>query len=186
VTQGDTDRETTPHRLSDLNESERDRRFARLQEPMPAVWDAMRLAPEDGSVVRSSAVQAAALPSVTLDPPVPGSASPAQAFEERNARRAAAHRRSDRQAERRRVGTGDALVDLRISPTSVTRIVAPRWRNASARCSSSRQPPRWRQTRRSSTAVGPSPEKAMRIYEKAQQVLFAEAAAAHEESRLPG
>jgi hypothetical protein len=30
VTQGDTDRETTPHRLSDLNESERDRRFAAL------------------------------------------------------------------------------------------------------------------------------------------------------------
>jgi hypothetical protein len=36
------------------------------------------------------------------------------------------------------------------------------------------------------TAVGPSPEEAMRIYEKAQQVLFTEAAAAHEESRLPG
>jgi hypothetical protein len=36
------------------------------------------------------------------------------------------------------------------------------------------------------TAVGPSPEEAMRIYEKAQQVLFTEAAAAREESRLPG
>ena len=36
------------------------------------------------------------------------------------------------------------------------------------------------------TAVGQSPEEAMRIYEDAQQVLFAEAAAAREESRLPG
>ena len=36
------------------------------------------------------------------------------------------------------------------------------------------------------TAVGQSPEEAMRIYEDAQQVLLAEAAAAREESRLPG
>jgi hypothetical protein len=36
------------------------------------------------------------------------------------------------------------------------------------------------------TAVGQSPEEAMRIYEHAQQVLFAEAATAREESRLPG
>jgi hypothetical protein len=36
------------------------------------------------------------------------------------------------------------------------------------------------------TAVGQSPEEAMRIYEDAQQILFAEAATAREESRLPG
>ena len=36
------------------------------------------------------------------------------------------------------------------------------------------------------TAVGQSPEEAMRIYEEAQEVLFAEAAAAREESGLPG
>ena len=36
------------------------------------------------------------------------------------------------------------------------------------------------------TAVGQSPEEAMRIYEDAQVVLFAEAAAAREESGLPG
>jgi PGM1 C-terminal domain len=36
------------------------------------------------------------------------------------------------------------------------------------------------------TAVGLSPEEAMRLYQDAQQVLFAEAAAAREESRLPG
>ncbi|HWH99657.1 MAG TPA: peptide ligase PGM1-related protein, partial [Propionibacteriaceae bacterium] len=36
------------------------------------------------------------------------------------------------------------------------------------------------------TAVGQSPEEAMRIYEDARQVLFAEAATAREESRLPG
>jgi len=35
------------------------------------------------------------------------------------------------------------------------------------------------------TAVGQSPEEAMRIYEDAQQVLFAEAAAAQEQTRLP-
>jgi hypothetical protein len=35
------------------------------------------------------------------------------------------------------------------------------------------------------TAVGPSPEEAMRIYEHAQQVLFAEAATAREQTRLP-
>jgi hypothetical protein len=36
------------------------------------------------------------------------------------------------------------------------------------------------------TAVGQSPEEAMRIYEDAQRILFAEAATAREESRLPG
>jgi hypothetical protein len=36
------------------------------------------------------------------------------------------------------------------------------------------------------TAVGQSPNDAMRIYQDAQQVLLAEAAAAREESRLPG
>jgi hypothetical protein len=75
VTQGDTDRETMPQRLSDLNESERSRRFARLQELMPAVWDSIRLELEDESVV--------VVPSVTLDPALPGAGSLAQAFEER-------------------------------------------------------------------------------------------------------
>jgi hypothetical protein len=36
------------------------------------------------------------------------------------------------------------------------------------------------------TAVGQSPDEARRIYQDAQQVLFAEAAAAREESGLPG
>jgi hypothetical protein len=75
VTEGDTDRETTPQRLSDLNESERSRRFARLQELMPAVWDSIQLELEDESVV--------VVPSVTLDPALPGAGSLAQAFEER-------------------------------------------------------------------------------------------------------
>jgi len=35
------------------------------------------------------------------------------------------------------------------------------------------------------TAVGQSPQEAMRVYELAEQVLLAEAAAAREESRLP-
>ena len=35
------------------------------------------------------------------------------------------------------------------------------------------------------TAVGQSPEEAMRTYEEASRVLLAEAAAAREESRLP-
>jgi hypothetical protein len=74
VTQLEAERQT-PMRLSDLNESERDRRFARLQERMPAVWDSMRLDLEDESVV--------VVPSVTLDRATPGSGSMAQAFEER-------------------------------------------------------------------------------------------------------
>jgi hypothetical protein len=74
VTQLEAERQT-PVRLSDLNESERDRRFARLQERMPAVWDSIRLDLEDESVV--------VVPSVTLDRVVPGSGSLAQAFEER-------------------------------------------------------------------------------------------------------
>ena len=36
------------------------------------------------------------------------------------------------------------------------------------------------------TAVGDSPQGAMRIYEEARQVLLAEAASARQESRLPG
>jgi hypothetical protein len=75
VTRGDTDRQTVPQRLADLNESERNRRFARLQELMPAVWDSIRLELEDESVV--------VVPSVTLDPALPGAGSLAQAFEER-------------------------------------------------------------------------------------------------------
>jgi hypothetical protein len=74
MTQLEAERQT-PVRLSDLNESERDRRFARLQERMPAVWDSIRLDLEDESVV--------VVPSVTLDRAVPGSGSMAQAFEER-------------------------------------------------------------------------------------------------------
>jgi PGM1 C-terminal domain len=75
VTLGDTDRQTIPQRLADLNDSERNRRFARLQELMPAVWDSIRLQLEDESVV--------VVPSVTLDPSAPGAGSLAQAFEER-------------------------------------------------------------------------------------------------------
>jgi PGM1 C-terminal domain len=75
VTVGNTDRQTAPQRLADLNESERNRRFARLQDLMPAVWDSIRLELEDESVV--------VVPSVTLDPAVPGAGSMAQAFEER-------------------------------------------------------------------------------------------------------
>jgi PGM1 C-terminal domain len=36
------------------------------------------------------------------------------------------------------------------------------------------------------TAVGQSPEEAMRIYQEASRVLLAEAATAREESKLPG
>ena len=75
MTRGDTDRQATLLRLSDLDESERNRRFGRLQERMPAVWEAWRLNLEDESVV--------VLPSVTLDPAVPGAGSLTQAFEER-------------------------------------------------------------------------------------------------------
>ena len=75
MTQLDTDPETLAPRLSDLDEPERDRLFAKVQERMPAVWDACRLNFEDESVV--------VLPSVTLDRAVPGAGSLAQAFEER-------------------------------------------------------------------------------------------------------
>ena len=73
MTRGDTDPQ--PQRLADLKESERNHRFARLQEFMPAVWDSIRLELEDESVV--------VVPSVTLDPAVPGAGSLTQAFEER-------------------------------------------------------------------------------------------------------
>jgi len=75
VTQLDADSDTTSPRLSDLNETERDRLFARVQQRMPAVWDTWRLDLEDESVV--------VVPSVTLDKAVPGSGSMSQAFEER-------------------------------------------------------------------------------------------------------
>ena len=75
MTIGNTDRQTVPQRLADLNESARNRRFAQLQEQMPAVWESIRLELEDESVV--------VVPSVTLDPAVPGAGSMAQAFEER-------------------------------------------------------------------------------------------------------
>ena len=75
MTRLDTDLETLAPRLSDLDELERDRLFAKVQERMPAVWDAWRLNFEDESVV--------VVPSVTLDPTVPGAGSLTQAFEER-------------------------------------------------------------------------------------------------------
>jgi hypothetical protein len=75
VTWLDTDREAPAPCLSDLDEPERDRLFASVQERMPAVWDAMRLNFEDESVV--------VLPSVTLDRVVTRSGSLAQAYEER-------------------------------------------------------------------------------------------------------
>jgi len=75
MTQLDADSETTSPRLSDLNEIERNHLFARVQQRMPAVWDAWRLNFEDESVV--------VVPSVTLDRAVPGSGSLTQAFEER-------------------------------------------------------------------------------------------------------
>jgi hypothetical protein len=65
VTELEADPQRTAQRLSDLDESERNDLFARLQERMPAVWDARRLELEDESVV--------VVPSVTLDPAVPGS-----------------------------------------------------------------------------------------------------------------
>ena len=67
MTELKTDTQRPAPHLSDLDESERNRLFSRLQERMPAVWDE--------SVV--------VVPSVTLDPTVPGAGSLSQAFEER-------------------------------------------------------------------------------------------------------
>ena len=67
--------QTTAPRLSELNERERSRLFARVQERMPAVWDAWRHDLEDESVV--------VVPSVALDGTRPGAGSLTQAFEER-------------------------------------------------------------------------------------------------------
>jgi hypothetical protein len=75
VTELKTDTQAPAPRLSDVDESERNRLFSRLQERMPAVWDAIRLGLEDESVV--------VVPSVTLDPAIPGAGSLSQAFEER-------------------------------------------------------------------------------------------------------
>ncbi|HEY9471623.1 MAG TPA: hypothetical protein VIQ76_18615, partial [Propionibacteriaceae bacterium] len=82
MTELKTDTQRSAPRLSDLDESERSRLFSRLQERMPAVWDArrtltesIRLGFEDESVV--------VVPSVTLDAAVPGAGSLSQAFEER-------------------------------------------------------------------------------------------------------
>jgi hypothetical protein len=61
--------------LADLDEDERYRRFDRLQQGMPAVWDAMRLNLENESVV--------VVPSVTLDRVLESTGSRTQAFEER-------------------------------------------------------------------------------------------------------
>ena len=75
MTQLDTEDQATAPRLSDLSESDRGRLFARIQERLPAVWDAMRLDLEDESVV--------VVPSVNIDPTRPRAGSLAQAFEER-------------------------------------------------------------------------------------------------------
>ena len=69
------DSQRTAQRLSDMDEAERNHLFSRLQERMPAVWDAWRLGLEDESVV--------VVPSVTLDPAALGAGSLSQAFEER-------------------------------------------------------------------------------------------------------
>ena len=82
MTELETDTQRPAPRLSDLDESERNRLFSGLQERMPAVWDArrtltesIRLGLKDESVV--------VVPSVTLDPAAPGAGSLSQAFEER-------------------------------------------------------------------------------------------------------
>ena len=75
MTELDTEDQATAPRLSDLSENQRSRLFARLQERIPAVWDAFRLDLEDESVV--------VVPSVALDPTKPGAGSLGQAFEER-------------------------------------------------------------------------------------------------------
>ncbi len=74
MTQLETDSQPSASRLSDLNERERNRLFARAQERMQAVWGAWRRDLEDESVV--------VVPSVTLDQTKPGAGSLAQAFEE--------------------------------------------------------------------------------------------------------
>lgn len=61
--------------LSALDETERYEHFGRLQERMPAVWDAMRLHREDESVV--------VVPSVSLDKAVADTGTLTQAMEER-------------------------------------------------------------------------------------------------------
>ena len=75
MTRLETDPQRMAQRLSDLDEAERNHLFSRLQERMPAVWDAVRLGLEDEAVV--------VVPSVTLDPAAPGAGSLSQAFEER-------------------------------------------------------------------------------------------------------
>lgn len=62
--------------LSQLDEEQRYARFTRLQERMPAVWDAIRLDLEDESVV--------VVPSVSLDKTTEQSGSLLQALEERS------------------------------------------------------------------------------------------------------
>lgn len=61
--------------LADLDEAQRNERFARLQERMKAVWGAMRLDHDDESVV--------VVPSVAVDPRAVSSVGIVQAFEER-------------------------------------------------------------------------------------------------------
>jgi hypothetical protein len=66
---------TRPRTLTELDDGERDARFARLQSRMPEVWRAMRLNEEGESVV--------VVPSVTIDRVGEGSGSLVQAYEER-------------------------------------------------------------------------------------------------------
>jgi pheganomycin biosynthesis PGM1-like protein len=66
---------TRPRTLTELDDGERDERFARLQSRMPEVWRAMRLNEEGESVV--------VVPSVTIDRVGEGSGSLVQAYEER-------------------------------------------------------------------------------------------------------
>jgi hypothetical protein len=75
VTQVEADFQRIAPRLCDLDESERNRLFAQLQERMAAVWDSLGLNIEHESVV--------VVPSVTLDRAVPGAGSLTQAYEER-------------------------------------------------------------------------------------------------------
>ena len=75
MTQLEADSERIAPRLCDLNESERNGLFDRLQERMPAVWETWGLNIEHESVV--------VVPSVTLDRAVSRPGSLSQAYEER-------------------------------------------------------------------------------------------------------
>ena len=67
---------TSPSRLEDLSEDERNEAFDRLQQRLPAVWRAMRANDPRESVV--------VVPSMSIDRMVPGSGASNQALEERS------------------------------------------------------------------------------------------------------